>query len=211
MSNGTGTSRSAGPVAEAPVVSQVQGPEGCRAPGVRARLFASGQFVSSLSPVVHLTTQDQDRHEKGRHSRPCSHFRLAGAHSGSRLVDHDKRSRGQIRFVLVQCRRHNRRHVIGENILTTDLDDTRADSARQSEYRSEIQVVCEHNVAVGSSPVHDLPIRGPRIADGRPVDRRPTAPRQLVNPIGGQVHIDQSLEAHGLPSGTSRSSTRQAA
>ena len=99
--------------------------------------------------------------------------------------------------------------AVGKNVLCADLDHAWLATLSVREKRAEIEIVSEDDQPVCTGVIHDLRVRCGRPANAGPMNTGETRIGWELDPQRAQVHIDQKLHAAG--SGTSISSTRQAA
>lgn len=76
---------------------------------------------------------------------------------------------------------------------------------------AKIQIMSEDDIGVGTSPFHDFRVGGARVTNAGPMNCRPSAPTQFVDPFDGQIHVNNNSEGHSTTNGSSRSSSLQAA
>ena len=105
---------------------------------------------------------------------------------------------------------HNRlERLCRQQILHAHLNDTRGHLGTGGKNRGEVEVVREEHESVHARPRQNLVVTGRRCADRGPMNRLEAMLRQLINPFGRQVHVDEQF--HGRTRRTSTSSARQAA
>jgi hypothetical protein len=96
-----------------------------------------------------------------------------------------------------------------EGVLRADLNDTRLARLPVREKRAGIEIVSEDDQPVFAGVVHNLGVWCGRLANVGPVNAIETRIGQELDSQRAQVHVYQEFHAAG--SGTSISSTRQAA
>lgn len=72
-----------------------------------------------------------------------------------------------------------------------------------------VEIVGEDDVALGSGPIEYLGVIGPRVSDRAPVHCFDSLRFEVLSPQWREIHVDEELQA--VPTGSSCSSTRQAA
>ena len=97
----------------------------------------------------------------------------------------------------------------GNRVFNARLDDTWTEGMSDGEDVSEVKIVSEYNHAGLPRIVHDHGIVSSRISNDRPVHGLDRPSGKIINPIRGEVHVEEDL--HFDESGTSNSSERQAA
>lgn len=94
-------------------------------------------------------------------------------------------------------------------VLRANLEDARSLGAGGREDRTKVKVVREYDVQPCFRPRHDLCVGRTWTTYARPVHCLPTMALENSDPLRGQIHVDD--QSHDTRSGTSTSSTRQAA
>lgn len=90
-------------------------------------------------------------------------------HAALALFNNDQRARFQIGFMLTDRRQYEVAHVIRQHVFTSNLQDVGARLVSQGKQRAEVEVVSENDMTIRFSPIHEIAIRGVRIAYRGPV------------------------------------------
>jgi len=133
------------------------------------------------------------------------------ANPTSVLLNHNQCPSRQFGLISPKSCNNYWQDVLGKHAWFSQLQDARAGGVGQSQHGPEIEVVRKHDTGVGTRPRHDFHVGGTRIADCSPVNRLPAVVAQQRHPLWRQVHVDEDFDRHVMPSGSSRSSNRQAA
>lgn len=95
------------------------------------------------------------------------------------------------------------------DVLGARLNNAGPARPRKSKRDAEVEIVRKHDRVIAARPLHDLFVAGVRRANGGPVHRLMSVFPKQRKPVRRQIHINYKL--HATRSGTSNSSTRQAA
>lgn len=124
--------------------------------------------------------------------------------SFTKLVEREHRACSQGRLMLTQHRKKHRLQRAWPEVVRTHLHDARLSGVRGRKDGREVEVVCEHDVLVLESLLHELGICGTRIPDRRPMHGAPRVLREHRTPAWRKVHVD---EEHHHAAGSGRSSS----
>jgi hypothetical protein len=163
---------------------------------------ASVPFFSPFSPPFLPSGQSA-------RVRLCGGTRLAAPNPAPIRVDCDQGAGFQVRATAVQRASDGLADGRREDVLRAYLEDARLSSLSFREKGAEIEIVSEDDQPVCTGIVHDLGVWRGWPANAGPVHAVETRIGQELDPRRAQVHVDQEFHAAG--SGTSISSTRQAA
>jgi len=125
------------------------------------------------------------------------------------LVDGYQRARIQLRSKLTQNLDDPVGDQNGIEVIQSHLDDARLLDARKGESYAEVQIVCQHHVAVERAVGHDFGVRRGGGGEARPMERLDAGLDEHRGEPGRHIHVEQNL--HASVSSASRSSIFQAA
>ena len=130
-------------------------------------------------------------------------------HTRPPSVDGKQGARFERAGMFPQSRDNSGSDPLGQDVLSSHLDDARSIGSARRQNRTEIEIVREDDVVVKLSPFEDFPIRRGGRSGLAPVPCFDSLLFEEPHPLGRQIHVDKDL--HAAVRGTSTSSARQAA
>lgn len=131
------------------------------------------------------------------------------AHPRSILVKAQECACLELIFEASQNGKQCPREGIGGNVASSYLNDARPFPVSCGQDRSEVEIVGDHDILLAMSLCHDLAIRRVWSADLTPMRGFVPGCVERFYPQRGEIHVKE--ESHAVGSGTSISSTLQAA